>query len=173
MFDAVNNLRACLDQMTYAIAWKHRDGGGFAPFPFCADTNHWPNKIKGLKNRLPPEILALFETFKPYKGGNDALWAVNELANVKKHAIMDSINPRPSYIFGAHSEKNEFEIFRSIEPPERHPNIEISYRIVIDHPEEVFQAQDPITLLDAMRSEVERVLNVTESECRTIGLFDG
>jgi hypothetical protein len=91
MFDAVNNLRASLDQMTYAIAGKHKPGrkpDNFAPFPFAKDSAHWPNRIHGLKNDVPPEILAIFESFKPYKGGNDTLWALNEIANIKKHAIL-------------------------------------------------------------------------------------
>src|SRR5258707_15035906 len=39
MFDAINNFRACLDQMTDAIAVKHRGEPSnpkhFAAFPFC------------------------------------------------------------------------------------------------------------------------------------------
>ena len=37
---------------------------------------------------MPPEILALFRAFKPYKGGNDALWALNKLCNAKKHCAL-------------------------------------------------------------------------------------
>jgi hypothetical protein len=37
---------------------------------------------------LPPEIRDLFEGFKPYKGGNNALWALNEMANAPKHMTL-------------------------------------------------------------------------------------
>jgi len=90
-FDAVNNLRASLDQMTFAVAMKHRpsrDPEAFAPFPFASDDTYWPNRIKGLANDIPAEICAIFERFKPYKGGNDALWSLNYVANIKKHAIL-------------------------------------------------------------------------------------
>jgi hypothetical protein len=90
MFDAVNNLRACLDQMTYAIAMRHRPGRNadkFVPFPFASDLNHWLNRTNGLKDDLPTQVRTLFGSFKPYKGGNNTLWAMNKLANTKKHAI--------------------------------------------------------------------------------------
>jgi hypothetical protein len=70
LFDAVNNLRACLDQMTYAISIKHRGprpAGDYVPFPFAKDIEHWPNRLKGLKDKIPAEIPVLFGTFKPYK----------------------------------------------------------------------------------------------------------
>jgi hypothetical protein len=90
-FDAINNLRASLDQMTFAIAMRHdpnRNPADFAPFPFAKDANHWPAKIKGLANDLPTEICTVFEGFQPYKGGNNTLWALNYVANIKKHAIL-------------------------------------------------------------------------------------
>jgi hypothetical protein len=186
MFDAVNNLRACLDQMTFAIAVKHRGGDKFAPFPFSSDADHWPNKINGLKHDLPAQIRMLFERFKPYKGGNNTLWALNYLANVKKHALLVpagylgisvripagtdvppvDVTPSPS------GDKDEIIIYRSFEPVNRHPNIEVTYRIVIDHPEGVIQGQPPVPLLNAMSGEVERVMIDTEAECRRIALID-
>jgi hypothetical protein len=39
--------------------------------------------------------------------------------------------------------------FRSAEPLERHPNIEIRFNVVIDDPEEVVQSQAPAALLGA------------------------
>jgi hypothetical protein len=89
MFDAIGNLRACLDQMTYAIAVKHRGREKkFSSFPFASDETEWPNAIKRLKDNVPAEIIAAFERFKPYKGGNNTLWALNQLANFKKHALL-------------------------------------------------------------------------------------
>jgi hypothetical protein len=35
LFDAINNLRSALDQMTYSVANKHRGGNKPAPFPFA------------------------------------------------------------------------------------------------------------------------------------------
>lgn len=90
LFDAANNLRATLDQMGYAAAVA---SGKVAPkqtqFPFGDDLDGLNNVIRrGRCRDLPPEILALFEATKPYKGGNDALWALNKLCNSKKHCAL-------------------------------------------------------------------------------------
>jgi len=37
---------------------------------------------------LPPEIITLFRGFKPYKGGNDLLWALNQIVRANKHAVL-------------------------------------------------------------------------------------
>ncbi len=185
MFDAVNNLRASLDQMTYAIAVKHRGAPEkWAYFPFAKDAHHWPNRINGLKNDLPPEITAIFDRFKPYKGGNDTLWALNEIANTKKHAIlvpvdfgsakitlhteshMPDITLAPPFL----AKETELIIYRSPDPPERHPNIEITYGIIVRHPEPILHSQSPVPLLNAMSVEVARIVLDTEVTCRRIGL---
>ena len=150
LFDAVNNLRACLDHMTVAIAAKHRGGDDFVSFPFSDNAANRLNIIrrKRLPDHVPAEIVALFESFKPYKGGNDTLWAVNHLANVKKHAILVPVNfgvtiiqipagsklPPFAITPVERSKKDEIVIFRSSEPFNRHPNIEVTYSIDIDYP---------------------------------------
>jgi hypothetical protein len=134
---------------------------------------------------VPLEIHVLFERFKPYKGGNNALWALNYLAGVQKHALLvpvwfggttvripaGSIVPPLAITRMDTASKNEIVIFRCGELPQTHPNIEITYNIIIDHPEKIIQGQPPVSLLNAIRSEVERVLVTTEAECRRIGLI--
>jgi hypothetical protein len=119
--------------------------------------------------------------------GAAILRAVNVLANTKKHAnlvaiwfsnvnvkILDARRPHFSSVLrSTDTAKDDVEIFRSTLPPERHPNIQLSFQIVIDHPEEVFQGKEPVALLDAMRSEVSRVIVATEQACRGIGMIVG
>ncbi len=94
LFDASNNLRATLDQAGYASAVA---SGKVDPkqtkFPFGDDPVGLDNVIRrnGSKD-LPPEILTLFRGFKPYKGGNDTLWALNKLCNTKKHCALMPFN---------------------------------------------------------------------------------
>jgi hypothetical protein len=188
MFDAINNLRACLDQMTYAIATKHRGRENkFSSFPFASNETEWPNAIKRLKNNVPAEIIAIFEGFKPYKGGNDTLWALNYIANIKKHAILIPAGfgaalvsvpmqlGSPEFEFARepfNADGNEIELLRS-----QHANfgaqIQFTYTVVIRHSEEIINGQSPITLLDAISAEVRRVLVNTEAECRRIRLTSG
>jgi len=180
MFDAINNLRSCLDQMTHAIARKHRGPSkNFAYFPICRDRVHWANRIKGMKNDLPAEIASLFEYFQPYKGGNDALWAVNYMANIKKHdvlipvdfgrAVLWESSPGNDTIIHKVWDKNEIEF--TTPGTDFGRNREFSFSIVVRDAEEVVNDKSPVTLLDAMSREVERVLVGTEAECRRIGLI--
>jgi hypothetical protein len=197
IFDAVSNLRACLDQMTYAIAVpRGLPESSYAPFPIGKDVKWIDNQINGLKY-LPPEIRALFRSFDPYKGGNDTLWALNELCNVKKHAALVPINAKGNNLAvrpGRHllsgqarsvimrgpvritfgpfdTEKNEIEVGVYPLGVNAHTDTEFSFLVVFQHPEKVISGQHPVFLLDAMRREVERILSDTEAECRRIGII--
>src|ERR1700730_12081805 len=71
LFDAVNNLRAVLDQTGYssAIASK-RPSFKAVKFPFGPCEQDFLNNLAGGCKDLPPEIRALFKEFKAYKGEN-------------------------------------------------------------------------------------------------------
>ncbi len=86
LFDAVNNLRAVLDQVAYASAIAAKAPSLKAvKFPFASDIDHWDNAVNGGCKDLVPEIQALFRSCNAYKGGNDTLWALNDLCNTQKH----------------------------------------------------------------------------------------
>src|SRR5258708_1301712 len=81
--EALEGLRSVLDQAGYAAAVA---GGKYAPkktqFPIGDDPAGLENLVKRkVSADLPDEILALFLSFKPYKGGNDLIWAMNKLRN--------------------------------------------------------------------------------------------
>jgi hypothetical protein len=87
--DAFYNLRSVLDQIAYAAAVASGNPSpGFAYFPFSDTAEHWEDRAKGLCKDVPSDVTALFRAFKPYKDGNNALWALNELRNVNQHAIL-------------------------------------------------------------------------------------
>ena len=93
VLDAASGLRAVLDQTGYAAAVA---SGVQAPkrayFPLADDATQLENVIARRRcDDLPPEILALFRAFKPYKCGNILLWSLNKLANTKKHAFLTPI----------------------------------------------------------------------------------
>lgn len=94
VFDAANNLRAVLDQSGYASAVA---SGKIDPkntqFPFGDDPAGLDQVIRrGRCKDLPSEILGLFRSFRPYRGGNDILWALNKLCNAKKHCALVPFN---------------------------------------------------------------------------------
>src|ERR1700724_3807712 len=90
VFDCANNLRTVLDQMAFGIAVRHTTNASpkSAKFPFGPTETDMLNNRKGGCKDLPTEIGDLFEAFKPYKRGNNALWAMNELCNAPKHKLL-------------------------------------------------------------------------------------
>ena len=46
------------------------------------------NGIKGRCKDIPGKIHPLFRAYQPYRGGNDFLWALNEVAITDKHKLL-------------------------------------------------------------------------------------
>lgn len=83
--DAVKNLRSALDQLGYAIAIADGKSGKHAHFPF-GDTAADVETRRGHRSKhIRKEIFDVMAAFKPYPGGNNALWRLNKLSNVSKH----------------------------------------------------------------------------------------
>ena len=86
--DLVVNLRSALDNAGYAIAVAlNKPDARNTAFPFASDVSHMASSI-GRSKDLPPEIQSLFCGFQPYRGGDDLLWALNELCNGNKHKFL-------------------------------------------------------------------------------------
>jgi hypothetical protein len=90
VFDAANNLRSALDQAAFQIAVRHTGSAApkHAKFPVGPTRDHMLNNLAGGCKDLPQEIQTLFSGFEPYMGGNDILWALNELCNAPKHKTL-------------------------------------------------------------------------------------
>jgi len=83
--EAVNALRSALDQTMFAI------GGEGSYFPIAPDAGHLESGIKGRCKNIPVEIVKIICGFKPYRGGNDLLWALNKVRGTNEHAIIAPI----------------------------------------------------------------------------------
>ncbi|MHC2626072.1 hypothetical protein ACVIW2_008104 [Bradyrhizobium huanghuaihaiense] len=179
VFDFLNNLRAVLDHAIYASCMaSHRNVTRFATFPFTEEATQLGNLIKGVTKEAPDEIQALIPTFKPYKGGNIALWSLHRLCNSRKHAILMPVATQdlrvyvtPGIIIGlSHrwdSEKYEIEILNSggADFSQAHG---ITFRIGFNDTESWVRDSEPLGVLGAMVSEVQRVLVRIEAECRKL-----
>jgi hypothetical protein len=89
--DVVQNLRSALDYLAFQLVIVGRPGitpGRQICFPICENAAQYrskaPGKIKGMRQDAIKAINAL----KPYKGGNDLLWALNRLNNINKHRTL-------------------------------------------------------------------------------------
>jgi len=87
--DAVHNLRSALDNACYEIAvGAGRVKPKHAAFPFAGSAIEFENTMRGRCRDIPEEIYPLFRAYQPYKGGNDLLWALNQVSNTDKHALL-------------------------------------------------------------------------------------
>jgi hypothetical protein len=187
--DAANNLRSVLDPMAFAIAVKHTGlpKPKSAKFPFGPTESDMLNNAKGGCKDLPPEIVAHFKSFKPYKGGNNLLWAVNELANAPKHqtivpvglnggAVNYNINIiKVGRVFATPSATwdplNNEIVFLIADPDSKFSyNVNVAFSVALNDVDEVIRGQHPVRILRLMAGEVENVLNLTEAMCKTIGI---
>ena len=91
MGDAIHNLRAALDLMACEIVTLAGDmPDRYINFPFQTDRNQLIATINGGKIKAaPPAIIDLIvDTIKPYKGGDDVLYAMNDLDIMDKHRLL-------------------------------------------------------------------------------------
>jgi hypothetical protein len=179
VFDALNNLRATLDQTIYGATIA----SGIGPkrltnFPFGETPADVEKAVKGWCKEAPDEIKAILPTFKPYKGGNIALWNLNRLCNLKKHAILMPIATDDLQVNLGKSggltlllghqwvpENYEIEILG-------HGGADFSkahsfaFSIAFDDTETWVRRSAPLAVLRAMISEVQGVLVRIEAESR-------
>lgn len=88
-------LRVALDKAIVELVERNGRGTSGVGYPFggidgnSGQPNPFPDRRMtgkgGIKEKLTPDQWRLIEAQKPYPGGNDTLWAINEIANADKH----------------------------------------------------------------------------------------
>lgn len=183
--EALEALRSALDQTGYAAALvsgiaKPKS----AKFPFGDNPADVDNDIRRGCRDLPPEIQALFRSFNPDKGGNNTLWALNKLRNATHTALIPvgaaigGINIRNMAMVGPveipvprwDSEKNEMIPAKGLLPGGSKLDYDLDVRFFVAFKDTEKIGQLPaIGALNAMATEVKRVMDATKSECRKLG----
>jgi hypothetical protein len=188
--EALEAMRSVLDQTGYAAAVA---GGKVFPkkaqFPIGDDLAGLENLVKRkVSADIPDEILALFMSFKPYKGGNDLVWAMNKLRNAGHTSLipvavaggavgfsgMIAAGPNSSVSIPGNltldSEKNEI-IFGRVGPGGTF-NYDMQFSFLVKLGEiDVVANNQAVAVLRAMSAEVKRILLATEAECRRLGFI--
>jgi len=86
--DVVGNLRNSLDNASYGIAVASGlSNPKCTAFPFAGSVGQMANAL-GRSKDLPPQIQSLLCGFQPYPGGDDLLWALNEICIADKHKLL-------------------------------------------------------------------------------------
>jgi hypothetical protein len=185
--EALEALRSALDQIGYAAAVA---SGKVAPkktqFPIGDDIDGLADVIKRkVANDLPAEILALFVSFKPYKGGNDPVWALNKLRNAT-HTTLIPVALASGGMFVSNavlrgsaeilnpiiwdSGKNEIVFARVPPGGELNYNVHFAFKVALGEIDLVARHQ-VVAVLRTMATVVKSILVATEAECRRLGFI--
>ncbi len=193
LFDAANNLRSVLDQAGYAAAKASGNTRLKATkFPFGPTEKTWRDNLSGGCKDLPPEIRTFFGSFKSYKGGNNTLWALNELCNTSKHLSLVPIGITrqfmtwgratvsrtiPKILPKAHGitwnrEKYEITFDRTVpgEIVQFNHQTDFTITVAIEGIQGV-AGQPVVGVADQMMRMVDGILSGTEAECRRLGFI--
>jgi hypothetical protein len=179
--EAIDALRSALDQTCFAVATKPDSKSAY--FPFGDTAAGLENVIQGRCKDLPPEIVDLLRSFKPYRDGDEILWGFNKVRQLNQHAILAAVGVATEAmalsninlfdgelgIANPHwdREKNEMLIATVSHAAKYNFNANVAIKIV-------FNDAGPLTELEAvplLRTSAYKVANIIdEVEKKAVGL---
>lgn len=89
--DILNNLRSALDFACHASTQILGNGNRQNSFPFAKSEAELESAINRQSKRIDARVLDCIRSFKPYKGGDDNLWAMNATRNQNQHAFVEPL----------------------------------------------------------------------------------
>lgn len=92
--ETVGHLRSALDQACYAISSKETSRANVRQtyFPFGASREDVERSLaKGQSKDVPPAYRDYLLSLQPYQGGDDLLWAINDLRRRNEHRFITPI----------------------------------------------------------------------------------
>jgi hypothetical protein len=186
--ETIEHLRASLDHATFAA---HLAAGGdpnarYVAFPFGKSATDLDNSIRGRSKDLMPEIQTFLRTLNCYEGGNDALYILNELSNLSKHALITFIagaaidleihaTRRPDFVelfdpFIWDRAKNEIKYARVPIGADFQHNATFNLFVALQY-KEVSSAVSATAALHVLSDETWEAVRGLEAECRRLGLI--
>lgn len=105
--DAIQNLVSALDHLAYQIVGSDTNDNPPRPnriyFPVSDDAATYETTKRGKLQGALDESFLVIDSFKPYKGGTDLLWALQRLNNIEKHRLLITVGSMyRSLNLGAH-----------------------------------------------------------------------
>ena len=193
--DVIQNLRSALDQLAYQLFMKNSGGIGSVRniyFPIAKDFSSYEARKQSDTNGMSVTAKALIDEIKPYKGGNDTLWQIQELNIIDKHRALVTVGSSfQSLDIGANmsavmkesfpdKDIPSFSLFLKpadilfplatgkelfFDAPDAKPNPEMQFRfnIVLNEPD-IIEGEPIIEALQAMVSEVESLESLFRTE---------
>lgn len=182
--DIVQNLRNALDNAAYAVSVASgRTDPKFTAFPFAGSVSQMPQALRRSKD-LPPQIQSMFVGFQPYLGGDDLLWALNEMCVSDKHKMLIPIGTgvvrRAGEVRGAgffsmpdphrwDREKNEMELITLGPGAEFQYHFDFRVFVAINGIR-VVDGHSVLTVLGDVGQKVESILDAIEMESHRLGI---
>lgn len=184
---AVENLRSALDLAAVAVGHLCNVPDANIHFPFCKSSSDIKSRVNGACKNLPNEIKALFSSFQPYRGGNDLLWAINELCNTSKHRLIYPVAAQGGVRFpyietfdaylpielmeGVHDcAENEVLFARTQRDLKWKYHVQIAFAIGFGRVE-ALQGKEVYPTLLQMHEIVTNIIGKTEDQCCRLGLI--
>jgi hypothetical protein len=180
--------RSALDQCAYAAA--NLSGNTRlkrTQFPIADTLDNLKNLVAGRKvcEDVPDAIVALFIRFKPYKGGNGELWALNQLRN-STHTQLVPIAVRGANITIRHSTRSIGEL-TGLDPVYDSAKNELPFARASIDDHHAFGAspsfnigfeqsvapdrRHAVAFLTAAVNTVENIVHETETACMRLGFI--
>jgi hypothetical protein len=184
--DAIGNLRESLDHAVYGIAIAAGcKNPRNAYFPFSGKDTDFENNLRGRCKDVPEEVYPLFRRLKPYRGGNQVLFALNQVGIRNKHTLLVSMGavtfdggqdisgmgyfsmPTP-HIWD--STKNEMELFTLGPGAKFEAHLQFGFAVAFSEIEgaEGFPA---LSVMGDFLTEVESIVSFIEEEARRLKYF--
>jgi hypothetical protein len=158
--DAVHNIRAALDYLTCALAIDNGKSTSSVSFPVARDENELGKPPAQRKiHKLSTKARAFIIGLKPYKGGNDHLWAIHEIDRVDKHLNRLGFYEAPPMMYFTRIDIGEDD--DSLDVTERAPKHELERIGLLPAfaDIDVFQGESALTLLKQFSSRVADILS--------------
>lgn len=100
--DVIQNLMSALDHLAYQIVCRDTNDSPPNPnwiyFPVADDAQKYEAKKNGKMQGASADSFAAIDALKPYKGGNDPLWALYRLNNIEKHRLLLTVGSQAAGI---------------------------------------------------------------------------
>jgi hypothetical protein len=84
----VSPLRSALDHAVHASAASLGNANRKTAFPFGDTSDQFEQDVRWKCRGVAPEIISTIRAFRPYREGNEDLWALNKLRNIKEHRLL-------------------------------------------------------------------------------------
>lgn len=192
--DIIQNLRSSLDHLVYKlfiVGTNGKTNGRHIYFPIDKDVETYEKEKSRKTEGISDEAKSLIDSVKPYKGGNDTLWQINELNNLDKHRLLVTVGSSfGSLDVGAHMHammKKSFpdhdfpsiplfikpadilfplkvgdELFSDSPEAKEIPDMQFRFEIVLNEPG-IVEGEPVAEVLRSMIDEVDKLVPLFES----------